>query len=323
MVKVGIDLMGGDRPPESLFKAIQQAALESKLSFVVYANKETYQAVKEEAESLSDRVQFILSPEVITMQDDPLQAIRRKKKSSLVQGIRALKKKEIAALVSIGNTGALLACATLTLPLLPEVKRPALAALLPVEKGNVAVLDVGGTVQCKAAHLVRFAKLGASFKRVKDAIQVPRVGLLNIGGESKKGTAEHRLAYEMLEKMAHHEHAFQFIGNVEGRDVFQGKADVVVTDGFTGNVLLKTAEGMALFMLDHFKRKFSSHSAWRDIQKRFSYTEYPGAILLGVEGVVMKCHGDASTGTLLKGIQEACAQAQGRFIERFKKDYLR
>ncbi len=162
----------------------------------------------------------------------------------MIRGIRNLKERDIDAFVTAGNTGALIAAATIILPMLPEVARPALMALLPTRKGLVTVIDVGGNVSVKAPQLVQFAKMGVAFQRTYRNCPNPTVGLLNIGAESKKGTPEHRQAYDALSEAPN----MTFIGNVEGREVFQGRVDVLATDGFTGNVFLKTSEGVSSFI---------------------------------------------------------------------------
>lgn len=324
-MRIGVDIMGGDCASNLLFEAIKKALLkcDTSVSFLVFLDKETLEKLKDEITSLKPRVDYMLTSDVISMQDDPIQAIRHKKHSSLVLGIRQLKRKKIQAFISVGNTGALLGAATLTLPKLPDIRRPALLASLPVENGKVAILDVGGTIQCKAAHFVRFALLGTVYKRVKEGIQKPRVGLLNVGGESKKGSVEHRLAYELLSQSEKFSD-MQFLGNIEARDIFKGKVDVVVTDGFAGNVLLKTAEGMALFIFEQIKKKISFEQfppQWKQIEKQFTYSEYPGAILLGVEGIIIKCHGDSSSGALLNGILQAISDVKENLIPKIKQEF--
>jgi len=242
--------------------------------------------------------------EVIEMGDAPLTAIRTKKDASLVHGIQALKNGQLDAFVSLGNTGALVACATLTLPHLPGIDRPALLATLPTLQSPVAVLDVGGSVHVKADHFVAFAALGAAYQRRMHGIARPRVGLLNIGEESEKGTAKHRAAYALLQQP----HAdFTFVGNIEGRDVFRGVVDVLVTDGFTGNVFLKTAEGAAAFILDSLHASLAELPAFQAARRQVDYAQYPGAVLCGVEGIVIKCHGCSSPEALYHGILGAVA----------------
>ncbi len=185
------------------------------------------------------------------MDDDPLIAVRRKKDSSLCQGLQYLKEKKIDAFVSAGNTGALLFAAKTTLKTLKGIDRPALLALLPTKKKEVAVLDVGANLSLKPDHIVQFAQMGIAYQKSR-GIENPIVGLLNIGIEAKKGTPQLQEAYLKLDAM-NRDQPF-FAGNIEGKDVFHGNIDVLVTDGFTGNVFLKTAEGIAAFILEQLEQ---------------------------------------------------------------------
>ena len=324
---IGIDLMGGDNPPELLFPAIMQAAkqLSSDQSLLVIATKPVIDQLSSQLNSLfaevRTRISFQECEEIITMEDDPLTAVRRKKKSSLVMGMSLLKNKRIDALVSCGNTGALIASAAIILPLFHDISHPALLVTLPTEKGPVAVLDVGGNVISKAEQLVRFAFLGAAYQRAILGIKSPKVGLLNIGIESRKGTLEVRQAYEIL-TAADNSSGFQFSGNIEARDLFKGSVDVLVTDGFTGNILLKTAEGAASFVFDSLQDKIIGKSTlevekcFNELKKQFNYTEYPGAIVCGVDGLVVKVHGNATAASLLSSIFSAIECIHKNVISR-------
>jgi phosphate acyltransferase len=328
-LRIGIDLMGSDCSPLVLFDAVLEAArhLEVTETLVVFATQDVVDNISHKilhhlSSSKSGRIVFHIVEEAIMMNDEPLTAVRHKKKSSLITGIRQIKKKQIDAFVSAGNTGALIASATLYMSLFPGIQRPALLTTLPSKNGEVAVLDVGGNVAPKARHLVQFAFLGTAYHSCFHPKKRPRIGLLNIGVESKKGTSELRQAYQILEDFAQKgSHIpFEFIGNIEGRELFEGKVDVLVTDGFTGNVLLKTAEGTSLFILDHlvqFNRQNPSDGLARSIeelQKRFNYNEYPGAILCGVDGLVIKCHGSSSPKTMFNGIMGAVKLVRKGFI---------
>lgn len=332
-MRIGIDLMGCDTPPKQLYQAVLQAAedLDPSYTLIVLATD----SVIEEAATLNHsaassskqiaKIKFFPIKEVITMGDEPLSAIRHKKNSSLVTGIRLLKKHQLDAFVSAGNTGALIASSTLSLPLLPGIKRPALLAVIPSERGNVVVIDVGGNVSCKARHLIQFAKLGAAYQRSIEGIESPRVGLLNIGVESKKGTSELRQAYQWLED--HREQlSLSFHGNIEGREIFQGAVDVVVTDGFTGNVLLKSIEGVSSFILDTITQDCGSNpgmgQALEKLQKRFNYAEYPGAIVCGIDRVVVKCHGNSTPTAFLNSIRGAAKLVQHQFVEKIKQQLI-
>jgi len=314
--------MGSDNSPLVLFEAILQAIehVASAPTFVVFGTPEVIEQFKQRAGNsfASPKIIYHVVSEVIVMSDEPLTAIRRKKNSSLVQGIRLLKKKKLDAFISAGNTGALIACASLSLPMLPNIKRPALLAVLPSQTGTVAVLDVGGNVSCKAHHLVQFAQMGAAYQKAASGITVPKVGLLNIGVESKKGTSDVRQAYQILSEFStKHLH---FLGNIEGREVFEGKVDVLVTDGFSGNVFLKTTEGVAAFIFDRLQGgKKDVFDALPEIKKQFRYEEYPGAILCGIDGLVMKCHGNSSPRAIFHAIKGVVHLLNNRLIERIKE----
>lgn len=321
-MRIGIDLMGGDTSPDNLFDAVLQAvkAYDASFTFVVLATPDIIQRLKEKVSPLQTGalVEFCSVQEVITMCDEPLASVRRKKGASLVIGMRLLKKRRIDALVSAGNTGALLVAATLSLPLLPGIKRPALLATLPTEKGQVAVVDVGGNVSCKAHHLIQFAHMGAAYQRCSQGIERPRVGLLNIGVESQKGTQELRHAYQILADTP--EEGLLFAGNIEAREVLQGRIDVLVTDGFSGNVLLKSIEGASAFILQVLAERKTEgmKECLHELRTHFSTEEYPGAILCGVEGVVVKCHGNATARAFYHGIQGAITLVQRKLIEQLK-----
>jgi glycerol-3-phosphate acyltransferase PlsX len=320
-LRIGIDLMGSDNSPKVLFEGVLRASVElHSITFFVIC---THSAMRElKTADTPANIQFYPVKDAITMSEEPLQAVSRKKESSIVTGIRLLKKKQIDAFVSAGNTGALLASATLQIPRLPGIKRPALLVSLPTVTGSVAVLDVGGNVSCKAQHLVQFAHMGAAYQSCSEGIEKPKVGLLNIGVEPKKGTSSIREAYQMLASLS--DEKMHFLGNVEGRDVFQGKTDVLVTDGFTGNVLLKTAEGVSSFIFDHVQEMMKETSSialeqpLQNLQRYFSYTEYPGAFICGIEGIVMKCHGNSSARAMLVSIRGAAHLVEKKVISHLK-----
>lgn len=335
-MRIGIDLMGSDTSPNILYEAVTQAAeqLDVTHSLIVFATGEVVRdlvGVRHPAlHSIRNAcIEFHVASEVIEMADDPLIVVRRKKSSSLVTGIRLLKKRVLDAFVSAGNTGALIASATLSLPMLPGISRPALITNLPTQKGNLLVLDVGGNLHCKARHLVQFAHLGAAFQRSTKELKSPKVGLLNIGAESKKGTVEHRHAYSFLESQAalysrldapH----FVFTGNIEAREVFHGNVDVLVTDGFTGNVLLKSSEGIALFIFELLQKSLGAiqsseiEKVLQELKSQFNYAEYPGAFVCGVDGVVVKCHGNSSSHAMLNGIKGAAELVRRGVVEQIK-----
>lgn len=328
-MRIGIDLMGSDRSPTILFQAIEQAAAEfNQIDFVVFVTQTALDAILLHHSihffSRPDQLKFQVVSDVIDMHDEPLVAIRQKKNSSLVLGLKSLKKHYLDGFVTAGNTGALIAGAALLLPLLPGIKRPALLAALPTEKGSVAIIDVGGNVSYKAYHLAQFAHMGVAYQRCWEGIKHPRVGLLNIGVESKKGTSEVRQAYQLMEAMSEKKEML-FVGNVEGREVFQGAVDVLVTDGFTGNVLLKTSEGVSSFILLQLQAALQEVSpearqtVIRHLQPQFDYEEYNGAIVCGVDCVAVKCHGQSSSKGFLRGIQRAIRLVENGFTHQIKE----
>lgn len=324
-MRLGVDIMGGDRPPSELFLAVTQAAQQLSISdtLVVFASQDLISQFQKNLPAGKSSIEFVSASQAIEMDEPPLQAIRRKRDSSLALGIASLKQRETQAFISAGNTGALLALSTMSLQRLPGIDRPALLAVLPTEKGVVAVLDVGGNVTVKSHHLVQFALMGAAYQRCHTGKRLPRVGLLNIGGEAMKGTSEVQLAYNQLK--SYPGQGMEFVGNVEGRDVFHGAVDVLVTDGFTGNIFLKTAEGVSLFLLDKVKASLTVGKEYRflsELAKHVDYEEYSGAILCGIDGVVVKCHGQSSARGMLNGILGAAELVKGGFNERIRKQLI-
>jgi glycerol-3-phosphate acyltransferase PlsX len=312
---IGIDIMGSDLAPSQIIDAVWELSkeLQTDVRFTLFGTKE-YQNFFTKRKS--SHLSYFSTGLSIAMEDNPLWAIRRKKDSSLCQGIFSLQKKQIDAFVSAGNTGALLSAATMFLPPLPQIERPALLALLPTKKGYMAVLDVGANVSCQKKHLYQFALMGIAFQKAR-GIEKPSVGLLNIGSEEKKGTAEIRKAYQELLEKSKNSSAFSFVGNIEGRAAFEGTVDVLVTDGFTGNVFLKTAEGIASFILDRIKgpsQENEINSLCTDLQKNLLYSEYPGAILIGVDALIIKCHGYSSAEAFQNGIKGAISLCENQVL---------
>lgn len=316
---IGIDLMGSDTQPLELLHAIYRFAdqLPPTAHVTLFGTTEIISG----QHSPSPNIALHIVQEYISMDEAPLSAIRNKKQSSICVGIKMLKEKRLHAFVSAGNTGALMCAAKLSLPMLTGINRPALLTLLPTLRNEIAVLDVGANISCKTRHLIEFALIGATFQKVR-GISNPKVGLLNIGSEAKKGTPELREAYACLEKMAPSQ--LDFAGNIEARDVFQGEIDVLVTDGFTGNVFLKTAEGIASVVLDQLEKtaqeKCPPHlkEVLAEMRQRLHYAEYPGAILCGIEGIVMKCHGNAATQSVVNSITSSIRLVEHRFIDKTK-----
>ncbi|MBI2742572.1 MAG: phosphate acyltransferase PlsX [Chlamydiales bacterium] len=309
-VRVAVDLQGSDTTPDLLLPSLLalHEELKDSVSFTFFVPQEL-------APKIPKTISAVVCQEVIVMEDDPLSAIRKKKNSSLVQGVTRMQKGEIDAFISAGNTGALLGASHMLLPLLPGIDRAGLLTLLPTRQKEIAIIDVGANVACKPEHLFQFALMGVAYLK-SCGIESPTIGLLNIGSEPIKGTAELRETYQRLQEFCKKESSVHFAGNIEARDVFKGEIDLLVTDGFSGNIFLKTAEGLAAFILELLEET----SAYAGLRHRLNYAEYPGAILCGVEGVIVKCHGTASPQSFIRSIRGAVRLVQHSFLDKIRAE---
>lgn len=312
--RIGIDIEGSDASPEILWDGVVSARkkLPDNVELWVFASPIFCSSLTPPA-----LIKLVPCAEVISMSDDPLYAVRSKKQSTMVQALQCHQKQDVQAVVSCGNTGALYAGSYLFLSTGQEGFRPALLATIPTSYGQVVLLDVGGNIECTDEQLFQFALLGASYCKVVRGVAEPKVALLNIGRETKKGSAVHRQAYERLSQ--HHSEDFQFVGNIEGRDLFHSPTDVVVCDGFSGNILLKTAEGLGLFLIEHLSKNLEgqiSADKLNELQKLFDYIEHPGGYICGVQGNVVKCHGSATPTALMNSILYAAKLAEMNAAEK-------
>lgn len=333
MEKIGIDLMGGDTSAALLFSGVLEAAKKlagRDISIVAYATKDQLPELiqmRDQALLSEAVISFREAEEEITMEDTPVQAIRRKKNSSMLLGLQDLAQENLQAFISTGNTGALVGGSILLLGKLPNIHRPALMALLPTPGGGTAVLDVGGIVDPKVEYLVQYAKMGAAYQQCRLGIAEPIVGLLNIGTESKKGTGSAREAYQLLEQACAESVSpkMSFKGNVEGKELFTGVVNVLVTDGFTGNIFLKTIEGVSSCILDQLKNMFQLgggmlfEGLFSKFTKLISYDEYPGAFVAGVDRIVIKCHGYSSPKAISSAILGAANLVEKDLIAQLHK----
>jgi len=314
IVRVALDAMGGDRGPEVTVEGAVAAARELGSTVILVGNEAILRdhLARRDVRGLAMTVRH--APEAVEMGENPMSALRKKKHSSIRIGLEMVKKGEAEAFVSAGNTGAVMATALVVLGPLPGVERPAIAVVVPTITHQAVLLDVGANVDCKPRHLVQFAIMGNVYARDILGQTRPRVGLLSIGEEESKGNELTREAFKEMEE----EHSLNFIGNVEGRDVFSGIADVVVCDGFIGNVALKISEGLVetIFSLlrEELKKDLRARAGsfllvptFRRFKRRIDSSEYGGAPLLGVNGVCMISHG-RSTG---KAIRNAIRAAEG------------
>lgn len=304
-MRIGIDLLGSDTSPATIYQGVLEALEEvnGKVSFHLYGTAGAFEEL-----FCIPSFSYEVVENAIEMDDNPLSAIRLKKNSSLVRGIADLKEGKIDALISCGNTGAMIALATIKLDLLPGIDRPALMATIPTQKGYTYVVDVGGNASLNKDHIIQFTKLGVAHLKNHRGIPLPKVALLNIGTESLKGTPEHQKLFHYLKE---NQNGFQFLGNTEGRQVFSGNADLIVTDGFTGNIFLKTAEGAAHFLIKEVQKHLPKDDLLRlqphlqHFSQRFSQNHYPGALVLGLKQHLVKCHGQTDSTAIKNAILEA------------------
>lgn len=314
--RIGVDLLGSELPPASILEAVLSYSQEcrNKASFIVFGKRDpSFSHAAEQG-----NVVYVEVEDSIEMDESPLKAVRAKPFSSVCTGISQLKAGQIDAFISSGNTGALLASATLELNTLPLVTRPALITELPTPSGLLAVLDIGATIKADAKHFLELTIMGVAYQK-SHHIPFPRVGLLNIGTEAQKGTPQLQEAYKQIKDLADNSASFAFVGNIEGRDAFSGSVDVLVTDGFTGNIFLKTAEGIATAILEQLEPSLSSEKILHELRAKLHYTEHPGAMLCGLESLVIKCHGSSSPSSITHSIKSAIECLDTHFLEQFKE----
>ena len=309
---IALDAMGTDRAPKPEIEGAIQAARRG-IKVLLVGPTELVQAELDRHVSASLLpIEIVHATEIITMEDKAVQAVRTKRDSSIHVGLRLVREGRAAGFVTAGNTGAAMATAKMVLGGIPGVDRPALAAVFPTAVRTVAILlDVGANVDCKPHNLEQFAIMGEIYFRSMFGTRRPRVGLLSIGEEEGKGNELTRESYDLLRQLP-----LNFIGNVEGRDIYSGRVDVIVADGFVGNVALKTSEGVANLVRSTLKETLKatitrqvgyllSRSAFSDFKKRLDHTEYGGAPLLGVKGVCFITHGSSNTNAIKNALRVA------------------
>lgn len=317
-MRIAVDAMGGDNAPEAVVEGAVQAAREFGIHVILVGDREILHDLVKRYDASDLPVAVKHAPEAVGMHESPSVAVRRKPESSLRVAFDLVKSGEARAAVSAGNSGAAMAIAMLVLRLLPGVDRPAIAAVLPSLTGSTVLVDVGANVDCKPIHLVQFAIMGEVFCRYVLSVERPRVGLLSNGEEETKGTDLTRSAHEALKHSS-----LRYLGYVEGRDIFDGKVDVVVTDGFTGNAVLKTAEGLARAFTEMLREELGrsafsklgyllSRSAFRRVRDRTDYAEIGGAPLLGINGVGLVCHGSSDARAIKNAVRSARDFAERR-----------
>ena len=337
-MKIILDAMGGDNAPDATIKGALKAINKVKAEVVLVGKEEVIRSkIKEftgkEIEEVSDRLIIHNASETIEMEDTPTMAIKHKKDSSMVVGFNMLKQDEGDVFISAGNSGALLAGATLLVGRIKGIDRPALAGILPAYKSQLILMDCGSNTNCKPINLLQFAQMSTIYIRNTFGIEKPAIGLLNIGTEETKGNELVRESYNLIKEKAE-ELDINFVGNVEGRDAFSGKIDAIVTDGFTGNVFLKTAEGIGKLVKRNLKDSFTqtimtklsyiaAHKPIKTLSKAMDYKSYGGALFLGVKKPVVKAHGSSDERlfeyTIIQAERFVENKAVDKMIEAFTK----
>jgi glycerol-3-phosphate acyltransferase PlsX len=313
-MRIAIDAMGGDNAPDAIVKGSVLARDEYNVSIVLSGNENEIRKVLEKNTSDFKNIEILNAQEIISNEDKPVMAIRRKKDSSLVKALNTLKNNEADAIVSAGSTGALLAGATLVIGRINGIERPAIGTLIPNMSGGFALLiDSGANVDSKPEFLYDFAIMGDIYLKKVMNITSPRIALANIGSEKTKGDKLTVETYELLENT---KLPLNFIGNLEAREILQGKADIIVCDGFVGNMILKTLEGTVLELMKGLKNELMATTrskiggalikpALKNFKSKFDYSEHGGAPILGVKDIVVKAHGSSDEKAFKNAIRQA------------------
>ncbi len=320
--RIAIDCMGGDHGPSVTVPAALRFLVEHSAAQLILVGQESVLRPLLGSQLDNPRLRIVHASEVVGMDESPALALRNKKDSSMRVAINLVKSGEADACVSAGNTGALMAISRFVLKMLPGIDRPAICAPLPTVNGHTHMLDLGANVDCGPEHLLQFGIMGAMLVAAMEHKDRPTVGLLNIGEEEIKGNEVVKAAAELLRGSG-----LNFIGNVEGDGIYKGDADVVVCDGFVGNVALKTSEGLAQMLGSSLRGEFKRNwltklaaliaiSVLNNFKKRFDHRRYNGAILLGLKGISVKSHGSADELAFGNAIGRAYEAAKNRVVER-------
>jgi glycerol-3-phosphate acyltransferase PlsX len=320
MMKVVLDAMGGDHAPDAVVRGAVLAARDLDTEILLVGRPEAIQMELAKHDTTGLRLPIVPATQVVEMEDHPATAVRAKPDSSMVVGMKLVKENEAQAFVSAGNSGGVLAAALFQLGRIRGIRRPALSTVWPSRHGRSFILDCGANTDCKPEYLLQFALMGSIYAQRILNIENPRVGLVSNGEEEGKGSILVQEAYQLLKSAP-----LNFVGNVEGKDVFRDMADVVVTDGFTGNVVIKTSEGVAMMLMGILEEEIKKRPAamlgallakpaFRAAAKVLDYREYGGGILLGVNGVAIVAHGRSDAKAIAKAVEVAKQTAEGDVV---------
>lgn len=306
-MKIIVDLLGADKGSECIFRGVLQSAKTNDVDFILVGPKNVLDTTQINDE-LKNRITFIDTDEYIKNNEEPTFAVRKKKNASIVLAMKELVKDKVDGLISFGSTGAVLVSGLLIAQRIDQVERAALTLTLPTKKGKIIILDIGANIECTEDILKQFAIMGNIYAKETLKIEQPKVALLNIGSEEGKGTTILKNTYKKLKDTD-----INFVGNLEARDIFQGDVDVLVCDGFHGNIVLKTIEGSVKFILENMKKAITSSflskiggllikSSMKSLKKDLDYKEYGACPMLGLKKVVFKGHGSSDEKAVVSGI---------------------
>lgn len=321
-MNIAVDVFGGDHAPQAILDGCMLALEQNEdMHLILVGEALVIEKYLSEHAHDANRIRIKHAPDIITSHEQPTAAIKHKKDSSLVQALMCVVEGDAGCMVSAGSTGAVLAGATLLVRRLKGVKRPALAPIMPTRDGCILLVDCGANIDCKPQYLQQFAVMGSAYMQHVMGIKTPRIGLLNNGAEAEKGNELTKAAYGLMLQTP-----VNFAGNCEGRDVLCGDFDVVVCDGFSGNIVLKNTEGVAALLVDMLKDELMrdkrskiaavlAKPAFRRFRSRMDYTEYGGAPLLGVNGGVIKAHGSSNAKAFAAALKQARAYVLGNVTQ--------
>jgi glycerol-3-phosphate acyltransferase PlsX len=324
---IALDAMGGDHAPDAIVEGAVGALRQfSDIRILLAGPKDRLEGLLASAADVRGRVEIIEADEVIDMHEPPMIAVRKKVNSSMVQAMMAVRDKRAGAMVSAGSTGAVLACGMLRLGRIKGIERPALAPVMPGVKGGWLLIDSGANVDCQPKYLAQFGLMGSVYAKTVMGVENPRVGLVNIGAEEEKGDKLTKEAYQLMKQQT----SYNFAGNCEAREIPTGEFNVVVADGFAGNLILKYTEGLASAMMKLMKEdlmgSFTSKigallakPGFRKFKKRMDYNEQGGAPLLGVDGAVVKAHGSSGDKAICNAIRQARTMLEGEVVEKIRE----
>ena len=325
-MKIIVDAFGGDNAPLEIIKGCADAVKEFNIEILLTGNESIIKKVAEENSISLENMEIVDCSQVITMEDSADAVLKAKKDSSMAVGFKLLNEGKGDVFVSAGNSGALCMGATLGVKRIKGIKRPAFAPVLPSETGIFMLADGGANVECRPEMIYQFALMGSIYMNKVMGIDNPRVGLANVGTEEHKGNELYQATYKLLK-----DSNLNFIGNIEGRDIPKGVCDVVVCDGFTGNLILKTYEGVAITLMNQIKHIFADSTkgkisamlvmnSLKEMKSRFNYNEYGGAPILGSSKPVFKAHGDSNAKTLKSAIKLSIDYVNGKAIEEISSE---